>query len=97
MGCSGENTKNMNSNPEMGSTWKGRILMQVTAEKTEKPQCLVQPVSEEDILKAQPYLAPHEFEVMMEVGQGVSLPSAAKYQVKIKMGDLELTSTDPKT
>ena len=35
---SGENTNLMNSNPDLGSTWKGRILMQVVAEKTDKPQ-----------------------------------------------------------
>ena len=29
--------ENMNENPELGSTWKGRILMQVYAVKTEKP------------------------------------------------------------
>lgn len=34
---SGENTNLMNNNPELASTWKGRILMQVCAEKTEKP------------------------------------------------------------
>jgi len=30
-------TKAMNIDPEKGSFWKGRILMQVKAEKTEKP------------------------------------------------------------
>ena len=29
--------KNMNENPEIGSLWKGRILMQIFAVKTEKP------------------------------------------------------------
>lgn len=28
---------NMNENPEIGSLWKGRILMQIFAVKTEKP------------------------------------------------------------
>jgi len=27
LGCSGDNTNNMNANPELGSTWKGRILI----------------------------------------------------------------------
>jgi hypothetical protein len=43
---SGENTDKMNSNPELASTWKGRILMQVTAEKTEKPLIKVQELDE---------------------------------------------------
>jgi hypothetical protein len=37
LGKSGSNTDKMNSNPDLGSTWKGRILMQITAEKTEAP------------------------------------------------------------
>lgn len=49
---SGANTDLMNSNPECASTWKGRILMQVTAEKTEKPVCLKKPLEEEDTAKA---------------------------------------------
>jgi len=34
---SGKNAESMNENPELGSLWKGRVLMQVFAEKTEKP------------------------------------------------------------
>jgi hypothetical protein len=58
----------MNANPELGSTWKGRILIQVTAEKTDKPTCLVKNLEPEDIERAQPYLKPHEFDVIAEVG-----------------------------
>jgi len=31
---SGENTEKMNQDPDVASTWKGRILMQVVAEET---------------------------------------------------------------
>lgn len=41
--------ENMNENPELGSFWKGRILMQVFAIKTEKPVYKVQQIPEEDI------------------------------------------------
>jgi len=34
---SGPTANSMNENPELGSLWKGRILMQIIAEKTEKP------------------------------------------------------------
>jgi len=34
----------MNSNPEIASNWKGRILMQVVAEPTEKPAALQRPM-----------------------------------------------------
>ena len=37
LGVMGNNVNLMNNNPEVASTWKGRILFQVTAEKTEKP------------------------------------------------------------
>jgi len=52
LGVSGETTKYMNANPESGSTWKGRVLIGVTAEKTDKPVCAVKPISQEDIEKA---------------------------------------------
>lgn len=36
----GQITDLMNSNPEAASTWKGRILVQILADKTEKPTCI---------------------------------------------------------
>lgn len=95
LGCSGDNTNTMNANPDLGSTWKGRILISVTAEKTEKPICLVRDLDPEEIAKAQPYLQPHEFEVIAEVGQGISLPSNDKYTVMIKLGDVEFKTGPP--
>jgi hypothetical protein len=65
---SGANTDMMNSNPEIASTWKGRILMQVTAEKTEKPVCLKKFLTEDDIDRAQPFFNQREFEIIAEVG-----------------------------
>lgn len=41
VGYSGDNTNLMNANPDIASHWKGRVLMQVTAEKSDKPTCLV--------------------------------------------------------
>ena len=54
--CSGENTTLMNENPEAASTWKGRVLMQVTAEKTEKPVCLKRKLEPKEMEAAAPYL-----------------------------------------
>jgi len=42
----------MNENPEFGSLWKGRILMQVFALKTEKPVYKLQQIPEEEVEKA---------------------------------------------
>jgi len=38
LGCSGETTKNMNEFPEIASTWKGRILMHISAFDTKNPE-----------------------------------------------------------
>lgn len=96
LGYSGENTNLMNSNPDVASNWKGRVLMQVTAETTDKPTCLLQDLDELDIEKAQPYFKHHEFEVIAEVGQGISLPAnGEKYKVVIKIADLEMKTNDP--
>ena len=49
LSCSGTNSDMMNSNPEVASTWKGRVLMQVTSMKTEKPQCKQVKISKEEV------------------------------------------------
>lgn len=42
LGYKGENTNKMNENPELASTWKGRILMQVEVIKdVSKPEIKV--------------------------------------------------------
>ena len=87
MGKSGDNTNKMNSNPELGSTWKGRILMQITAEKTENPQIKLEDLTEEVIHSCNSYLNPKEYEIIAEVGQGISLPESKKYNVMIKIAD----------
>jgi hypothetical protein len=94
----------MNENPELASTWKGRILIQVSAEKTEKPKLLVQDLTEDDRQLAQAYMKEHEYEIIAEVGQGIALPmgstgigmlsveSSEKYSIMLKIGDFELRS-----
>lgn len=96
LGRSGANTDLMNSNPEGASTWKGRILMQVTAEKTEKPVCIKKALTKEDKELAQPYLVQQSYEIIAEVGQGLALPESQKYKVMIKIAELELTTDVPK-
>ena len=95
LGCSGANTDLMNSNPEVGSTWKGRILIQVVAEKTEKPTCIRKPIAPEDIERAQAYLNMHEFEVIAEIGQAIALPGVDKYSIMIKIGEHVMKTDKP--
>ena len=97
LGVTGETTNMMNSNPEIGSNWKGRILMQVTAEKTEKPLCAVKQLSKEEVEAASVLYQTHEFDIIAEIGQGISLPTSEKYNVMIKIADLELKTEKPVT
>lgn len=39
--------RDMNENPELASTWKGRILMQISCEETKKPLAKVVKISDE--------------------------------------------------
>lgn len=55
----------MNENPEIASFWKGRILMQVEAIKTEKPVLLVQDINAENVEKARPFLIDRKFNIMV--------------------------------
>lgn len=92
---SGENTDKMNNNPDLASTWKGRILMQVVAEKTDKPIIKLQDLDEKTREIANPYLKPHEYEIIGEVGLGIALPEAKKYQVMIKIADFVMKTDKP--
>lgn len=82
----------MNENPDLGSYWKGRILMQIAAEKTEKPLCICQKLTEEVKELANPYLAEKEYEIIAEIGQGVCLPGNEKYSIMIRMAEFEMKS-----
>ena len=75
----GDNVKLMNANPESASAFKGRVLMQITAEKTEKPQFMVEPISEADRELSGQYMQNRQFEIIAEVGMGISLPDDDKY------------------
>ena len=96
LGVMGDVTDRMNLNPEIASFWKGRILMQVTAEKTDKPEMKVIDVDPDARREAQRYMGNREYIVLAEASQGICLPSDDKYKLKIRIGDLELTSDKPR-
>jgi hypothetical protein len=48
----GQNAKLMDENPEVGSTWKGRILMDFACESCLLPEMKLQPVESATIEKA---------------------------------------------
>jgi hypothetical protein len=47
IGRSGATCTKMNNNPELASTWRGRILIQYYAEPTKNPVMKIQPISKE--------------------------------------------------
>jgi hypothetical protein len=97
LGRMGSNVDNMNNNPECASTWKGRILFQVEAVKTDKPQLCVKDLEPEgpEIQKAQAFFQEHEYDLIAEIGQGIALPSDNKYTVMIKIADNEFQTEKP--
>ena len=58
----------MNENPEIASNWKGRVLIQITCEKTEKPVAKVETVDDEILAEAQNFLNKRKFRVLAEIG-----------------------------
>ena len=68
LNVSGPNAELMNSNPEVASTWKGRVLMQVTSMKTEKAQCKAVKLDKKEIAMIPEEAQPKEYEVIAEVG-----------------------------
>ena len=83
----------MNENPEMGSLWKGRILFQVIAEKTEKPVLKIQNIPQEDIDFAQAYLRERTFKFMIQVNNAIALPEEnIKYEIGVRIADKEITT-----
>ena len=83
----------MNENPEFGSLWKGRILMQVFALKTEKPVYKLQQIPEEDVEKAQKYLVNRTFRFMTQINAAIALPKDdTKYEIVVRIADKEISS-----
>lgn len=77
----------------MGSAWKGRILMQIEAADAKHPERKSQAL--EDTIKQDAislgFFQEHEFDIIAEVGMGISLPSnSSSYTIKIKIGDFEM-------
>ena len=92
LGCSGENTDKMNNYPEVASTWKGRMLMHVSCVDTKNPEMKVDKLNPEyknQIVKGGAFDY-GEFELLAEVGAGISLPDKKKYTVRIKINEFQV-------
>lgn len=75
----------MNDYPEIASTWKGRILMQVTSFETKNPEMKVAPLEAEikNKLMKQGAFDYQEWECIIEFVTGISLPAAKKYKLRL--------------
>jgi hypothetical protein len=51
----------MNENPEIASNWKGRVLMQISCEETDKPEAKVMPIDEDIVQMSRAYLKKKEY------------------------------------
>lgn len=92
LGCSGENTDKMNNYPEFASTWKGRTLMHISCYDTKDPAIKVAKLDSDfknQVLKSGAFDY-HEYEIIAEVGGGISLPGKKKYSVRIQINDFSI-------
>lgn len=83
----------MNENPELGSLWKGRVLMQVFAVKTEKPVYKVRDLEEPDNEYSNQFKAQRIFRFMVQINSAIALPKDdTKYEVVVRIADKEITT-----
>lgn len=57
-----------NENPELATNWKGRVMLQILAEKCEKPIIKVQKIDDEVLMQAKSFLENRSYEVICEIG-----------------------------
>jgi hypothetical protein len=97
-GTTNAHATHMNENPEKASTWKGRILIQVDVKDEPHPKLMCQAL-EPDVkqqLIAKEFFNNNEFEIVAEIGGGISLPGEKNYHIKITINDFEIETDDPK-
>lgn len=94
---SGKISDKMNSNPEIASFWKGRILVQCIAEETEKPLLLVRNIDPDDVEAAKPCHEMRRYGISCFFAGVSCLPEDNKeYRVSVRIADKEWSSGDPK-
>ena len=89
----------MNNNPEIASDWKGRVLLHIQAKENDKPMKTVSQMDPDIKKKAieLKYLEKEDYELMIEIGQGITLPEKDKdYRICVKVMDEEWVCEKPK-
>lgn len=78
----------MNQNAEIGSLWKGRVLIKAEAEKKEKPGNKREEIKDKDILRqAANVNKSNVFEVSITLYETYFLPSDQEYNVEVQIED----------
>ena len=89
--------REMNENPEIASNWKGRVLLKIDCQKTEKPVAKVKYIVQEEVAKAAIHTKPKDYKILAEIGQGIALPAEKKYQVRMIIGGHIIETDKSKT
>ena len=101
VGYSGSSCTKMNDNPEVASTWKGRVLVEYWVEDCKFPEFKIRNIDVKDNFDRAKFAEmtnkASEYTVAIELGSGFVLPSEQKYKLKLAIGDEEWQTGDPKT
>lgn len=80
--------KLMNTSPELGSCFKGRILMSVEIVETDKVELKCVPLDPKETKKADPHAQNKEYSLIADVGSLIDPPEKKKeYKIKICIGE----------
>lgn len=84
----------MNKEPDAASFWKGRILIQVQAEETNKPRLLMKTIQDDQVIKgADEMLVEQSYQVNCQAIAGLSLPEPGEvYHLQLRIADQEFTT-----
>jgi hypothetical protein len=78
----------MNADPKIASTWKGRLLMAITWEDTEKPIAQIAHIDQTEydhqIIEIKRM---RKYNIMGEILSGIDLPAEKKYKIKVKIAE----------
>jgi len=78
----------MNKDPDKGTLWKGRLLIQVKAEKTEKPILKIRNIEDEQVVEdAQKNFNLKSYAINCQVIAGICLPDDEEYQITLSIAE----------
>jgi hypothetical protein len=95
---SGKWCDKMNNNPEVATLWKGRILVQVVAEKSEKPLLKMEKLSEDVIEDSKDCWSTRKYALRCYFYGALCVPeNDKKYGISLRIADKDWTMWEPAT